>query len=164
MPEAELLPQDYTGFVQGVRSAALTLLSVRCRNIQGERQIRSFLSLPCARCRKDTSSAHGANLFSSTAKIEWLSGVHKVQAYKLSQTRHVRCFCSICGSAMPYVAGELLMVPAGCLETQLAVVPELIFLLPAERLGIRTWILSVRLTPFPRNRQPKNWRRLISRM
>lgn len=83
-----------------------------------------FFLCHCARCRKDTGSAHGANLFSSTAKIEWLSGEDKVQTYNLPQTRHVRCFCSVCGSAMPYVSNEFVVVPAGCLDTQVASAPD----------------------------------------
>ena len=34
----------------------------------------SFFLCHCSRCRKDTGSAHGANLFSSTAKLAWLKG------------------------------------------------------------------------------------------
>jgi len=32
-----------------------------------------FFLCHCGRCRKDTGSAHAANLFSSTAKVHWLS-------------------------------------------------------------------------------------------
>ena len=34
----------------------------------------NFYLCHCERCRKDTGSAHAANLFSSTAKLKWLSG------------------------------------------------------------------------------------------
>ena len=83
-----------------------------------------FFLCHCAHCRKDTGSAHAANLFSSKAKLEWLSGQDKVQTYNLASTRHVRCFCSVCGSAMPHVAGESVVVPAGCLDTDLASGPD----------------------------------------
>ena len=83
-----------------------------------------FYLCHCTHCRKDTGSAHAANLFSSTAKIEWLSGQNKVQTYSLPQTRHVRCFCSVCGSAMPHVGREFVVVPAGCLDTHLASAPD----------------------------------------
>ena len=83
-----------------------------------------FFLCHCTHCRKDTGSAHAANLFSSTAKFEWLSGQDKVQTYHLPQTRHVHCFCSACGSAMPHVTNEFLVVPAGCLDTELALNPD----------------------------------------
>jgi hypothetical protein len=83
-----------------------------------------FFLCHCTRCRKGTGSAHGANLFSSTAKLEWLAGEDKLKTFNFPQTRHVRCFCSVCGSAMPYVASEFVMVPAGCLDTHLESTPD----------------------------------------
>jgi hypothetical protein len=79
-----------------------------------------FFLCHCVYCRKDTGSAHAANLFSSTAQLEWISGQDKVSTYNLPQTRHTRCFCSICGSAMPYATQGMLVVPAGCLDTDSA--------------------------------------------
>ena len=78
----------------------------------------NFYLCHCSRCRKDTGSAHGANLFSSTAKLKWLSGVDKVTNFKLPSTQHNKSFCSICGSALPNIqlGGELLVVPAGSLD------------------------------------------------
>lgn len=80
----------------------------------------------CARCRKDTGSAHAANLFSSSAKIHWLSGQDKVKAFRLASTRHAKSFCSECGSALPglQMDGTLLVVPAGSLDSALDVRPD----------------------------------------
>lgn len=83
-----------------------------------------FFLCHCAHCRKDTGSAHAANLFSSTAALEWCSGKEKVQTYNLPQTRHARSFCSVCGSAMPIVGREFLVVPAGSLDSGLALTPD----------------------------------------
>lgn len=83
-----------------------------------------FYLCHCAHCRKDTGSSHAANLFSATAKLEWLSSQDKVATYNLPQTRHTRCFCSMCGSAMPYVTEALIVVPSGCLDTDLALKPD----------------------------------------
>lgn len=83
-----------------------------------------FFLCHCAHCRKDTGSAHAANLFSSTATLEWLSGQDKVQTYALPQTRHVRSFCSTCGSAMPQVTPEFIAVPAGSLDTDPGLMPD----------------------------------------
>lgn len=83
-----------------------------------------FYLCHCSRCRKDTGSAHGANLFSSNAKLVWLSGQEHVRTFNLPQTRHTRCFCSICGSALPYASASMLVVPAGSLDTKLDVTAD----------------------------------------
>ncbi|RYG30417.1 MAG: aldehyde-activating protein, partial [Burkholderiales bacterium] len=73
----------------------------------------TFFLCHCSRCRKDTGSAHSANLFSASATIEWLSGRDYVRCYRLPGSRHERSFCGHCGSAMPSVQmdGALLAVP-----------------------------------------------------
>lgn len=89
-----------------------------------EGDFEHFFLCHCAHCRKDTGSAHAANLFFLAAKFEWLSGQDKLSIYNLPQTRHSRCFCSICGSAMPHVTQKMIVVPAGCLDTDLASTPD----------------------------------------
>src|SRR5262245_54108822 len=42
-----------------------------------------FFLCHCGRCRKDTGSAHAANLFSSTAKVRWLSGQSAISTYQV---------------------------------------------------------------------------------
>ncbi|MDY0363023.1 MAG: GFA family protein [Desulforegulaceae bacterium] len=85
----------------------------------------SFYLCHCSRCRKDTGSAHGANLFSSSATLEWLSGKDKVRNFTLGSTQHSRSFCSVCGSALPNIQmeGKLLVVPAGSLDCDLSINP-----------------------------------------
>jgi len=85
-----------------------------------------FFLCHCSRCRKDTGSAHAANLFSSTAKVRWLSGEAMVRTYQVPGTRHQRSFCSNCGSAAPRVQmdGALLVVPAGSLDSPLELRPD----------------------------------------
>jgi hypothetical protein len=80
---------------------------------------QSFFLCHCSRCRKDTGSAHAANLFSTTAKIIWLSGQDLLRKYGVPGTRHERCFCGTCGSALPNLQmnGALLVVPAGSLDS-----------------------------------------------
>lgn len=84
-----------------------------------------FYLCHCEYCRKDTGSAHAANLFSSTAKLRWISGSEKVSRFDLPSTRHSRSFCSVCGSALPSLQmdGALLVVPAGSLNSELAMRP-----------------------------------------
>lgn len=86
----------------------------------------AFFLCHCSRCRKDTGSAHGANLFSSTARIVWLSGLQNVKTYRVPGTRHEKCFCADCGGALPSVQmnGALLVVPAGSLDSPIDIRPN----------------------------------------
>ncbi len=85
----------------------------------------SFFLCHCGYCRKDTGSAHAANLFSANARLRWLSGETLVAHFTLPETRHARSFCSSCGSALPIVQnkGEQLVVPAGSLDADVPIEP-----------------------------------------
>jgi len=85
-----------------------------------------FFLCHCEHCRKDTGSAHAANLFSSTARLRWVSGEDRVMTFTLPQTQHTRSFCAGCGSALPslQMEGQLLVVPAGSLDTPLSTRPD----------------------------------------
>ena len=82
-----------------------------------------FFFCHCQRCRKGTGSAHGANLFSTTAKVTWLAGQDKVTHYRVPDSRHARTFCSSCGGALPREGRGILVVPAGCLDTDVHTKP-----------------------------------------
>ena len=92
--------------------------------ISGE--FESFFLCHCARCRKDSGSAHSANLFSSKADVSWLSGEKNIKQFRLSGTRHVKCFCTDCGSALPFYQENdgLLVVPAGSLDSRISIGPK----------------------------------------
>ena len=92
--------------------------------ISGE--FESFFLCHCVRCRKDSGSAHSANLFSSTAKITWVSGEENIKTFWLSGSRHVKSFCSDCGAALPVSQPEigLLVVPAGSLDSRIDIRPN----------------------------------------
>jgi|SRR6185437_10847183 len=85
-----------------------------------------FLLCHCGRCRKDTGSAHAANLFSSTATLNWVSGEGKIKTFRVPSTLHERSFCSECGSAVPGIQmnGALLVVPAGSLDSAVDTRPD----------------------------------------
>jgi hypothetical protein len=95
-----------------------------CFEIAGD--FERFYLCHCAYCRKDTGSAHAANLFSSTATLKWLSGEDRVKVFNLPTTRHRNSFCSTCGSALPdlQMNGALLKVPAGSLDTEVGIRPD----------------------------------------
>jgi hypothetical protein len=92
--------------------------------VQGDFQ--RFYLCHCEYCRKDTGSAHAANLFSSTATVRWLAGQDKISHFNLPATRHSRSFCAICGSALPSLQmnGTLLVVPAGSLDSAVPLAPD----------------------------------------
>lgn len=92
--------------------------------ISGE--FESFFLCHCRRCRKDSGSAHSANLFSTTAKITWLSGQEKTRVFQLSGSRHMKCFCTECGSALPFSQANdgVLVVPAGSLDSPIRIRPQ----------------------------------------
>ncbi|HEX7047761.1 MAG TPA: GFA family protein [Gammaproteobacteria bacterium] len=85
-----------------------------------------FFLCHCGRCRKGTGSAHGANLFSSTATLCWVSGEGKVRTFRVPATRHERSFCSECGAPVPSVQmnGALLVIPAGSLDSAIEMQPD----------------------------------------
>jgi hypothetical protein len=87
-------------------------------------QFDSFYLCHCQHCKKDTGSAHAANLFSQSAKLIWQAGADAVASFALPGTRHNKSFCKLCGSALPstQIAG-LLVVPAGCLDTKVSMLP-----------------------------------------
>ena len=84
-----------------------------------------FFLCHCRRCRKNSGSAHAANLFSPTAKLQWLSGEAQIKSYAVPDSRHQRNFCAECGSGLPnrQRGGALLVVPAGSLDTPMSLRP-----------------------------------------
>ncbi|MBN8606194.1 MAG: GFA family protein [Caulobacterales bacterium] len=84
-----------------------------------------FFLCHCGRCRKDTGAAHAANLFSTQARLTWLSGEEHIKTFQLPETRHARGFCRACGSALPSLQmdGALLVTPAGSLDGEVDIKP-----------------------------------------
>lgn len=90
--------------------------------IQGE--FNGFFLCHCSRCRKETGSAHAANLFSKTAKFQWIAGSESVKVFQLANTRFAKTFCVECGSALPTIDRERILVPAGSLDDDVEVKPN----------------------------------------
>ncbi|MBC3767088.1 GFA family protein [Neptunicella marina] len=88
-------------------------------------KFEQFYLCHCQYCQKDTGSAHAANLFSSSARLEWLEGKDKVTQFHLPASRHARAFCQQCGSALPFENHDLslLVVPAGSLDQPVDIKP-----------------------------------------
>jgi hypothetical protein len=102
--------------------------SCLCQSVKFEIEgdFEKFFLCHCERCRKDTGSAHAANLFSTTARLIWLAGEELCRTYTLSGSLHQRSFCTHCGSALPSVQdeGRRLVVPAGSLDTDVPTRPD----------------------------------------
>ena len=91
-------------------------------NVTGD--FDQFFLCHCRHCQKDTGSAHAANLFSHAATLSWQLGSDAVRSFTLPGTRHQKSFCTLCGSALPTAqTGGLVVVPAGCLDTAVTLVP-----------------------------------------
>ena len=69
---------------------------------------------------------NAANLFSSTAKLRWLSGKEKSKTFNFRSEGHIKSFCTICGSALPNIQmdGKLLVVPAGSIDSDINIKPQ----------------------------------------
>ncbi len=86
----------------------------------------SFFLCHCKRCRKGTGSAHSANLFSKSAKINWVRGQEDIKTYRVPETQHEKSFCRKCGTTLPILQmnGDLLVVPAGSLDSPINIKPS----------------------------------------
>lgn len=81
----------------------------------------------CSRCRRDTGSAHAANVFTRPEAIVWLNGEDAVKRFDLPEAeRFAKAFCTNCGSPVPYVnrSGTHLLVPAGSLDADPGIPPQ----------------------------------------
>ncbi|MGI0154321.1 GFA family protein [Pseudidiomarina sp. WS423] len=110
--------------------------------VQGE--FDSFYVCHCRYCQKDTGSAHAANLFASSATLNWLAGAEAVTSFTLPNTRHSKSFCRHCGSALPNQPSvSMLMVPAGCLDSPINLSPTARLFTASEP----TWCKALETSP-----------------
>ncbi len=102
--------------------------SCLCKTVEYEisGSFEDFFLCHCKSCRKDTGSAHAANLFSTNANIKWLKGEKAIKSYNHNNSGHIKSFCSQCGSALPNIQmnGKLLVVPAGSLDSEIYIKPS----------------------------------------
>ncbi len=94
-------------------------------NFKFEGRLEKFFLCHCKHCQKDTGSAFAANVFSTHGSLTWIKGRERIKIYHLLGSRHVKSFCSNCGSALPYVDKQngLTLIPAGSLEGELNLSP-----------------------------------------
>jgi hypothetical protein len=87
----------------------------------------TFYTCHCKRCQKVTGSSNAANIFVSSAALEWLKGADFVTDFALHSEGYFNAaFCRNCGSPVPRQArsGDFIIVPAGCLDDGPTLSPE----------------------------------------
>ncbi|MDW6094268.1 GFA family protein [Vibrio rhizosphaerae] len=88
-------------------------------------KLQKFFLCHCQRCRKDTGSAHAANIFINPTTFDWLSGADLVKTYHHPDSRHVKSFCQNCGSAVPTIIDNtMILLPAGSLDSEPPRMPD----------------------------------------
>lgn len=95
-----------------------------CRyEIEAADSVRMYLC-HCSRCRKETGTVHGANIFLRERNIIWVRGQEMLAHYRYKETEHERVFCRVCGSPMPRNTGDGdIVLPAGSLDDDSFVEP-----------------------------------------
>ena len=88
-----------------------------CRYVIRGQKPEAMYLCHCSRCRKETGTIHGANIFFNEAQLSWESGQDNMTCFKLKDTRKQRAFCKTCGSPLPRQDEERQVVlPAGSLD------------------------------------------------
>lgn len=92
-----------------------------------EGPFRGFQYCHCSRCRKQSGSAHCANLFVPVAQFSWERGEGQVKRFDLPDAKYwCTAFCTACGSTMPWLSktGKAFIVAAGALDDDPASRPD----------------------------------------
>lgn len=88
-------------------------------------EFENFFFCHCSRCRMTSGSAHGANLFSKTAKLTFQKGSEYIKDFQVESTRFVTTFCTECGSKLPKNHnGKIIQVPAGAISSDIDITPN----------------------------------------
>ena len=91
-------------------------------------ELDSFYFCHCKQCRKITGSAFAANILVKPVQIEWHEGVQKLRRFDCPGTKsYTKVFCTECGSGLPFLneSGETIFIPAGSLDENPGISPEL---------------------------------------
>lgn len=95
-----------------------------CRYVISAQKPKAMYLCHCSRCRKETGTIHGANVFFDEAELIWERGAENVTHFKLKDTRKERAFCMTCGSPLPKKYGEShIILPAGSLDENTSLLP-----------------------------------------
>ncbi|PWQ96249.1 GFA family protein [Leucothrix arctica] len=90
-------------------------------------KFKGFMLCHCTRCQKASGSAHVANIFTAPENLKIISGEANIKRYDLpNPPAFGKCFCSNCGSVVPYLngAGTAVIIPAGTLDEDPGIRPK----------------------------------------
>jgi hypothetical protein len=77
----------------------------------------------CTMCRKHHGTLHSTTLGAAKENFRWLSGEADIVHYR-SSPAFERPFCKHCGSAVPEVGNENVLVPAGTMTSRVEMKPS----------------------------------------
>jgi len=89
-------------------------------------EFKTFYQCHCKQCQQLTGSAFASNMMTDPDNIKWLKGLDQVTRFQHPSRDFSKCFCSTCGSALPWVnkSGKVLIVPAGSLNDAPSIEPK----------------------------------------
>lgn len=84
-----------------------------------------FVHCHCERCRRASGTGHATNLLLKPGKVDWKGTESAVTRFKLPEAeRFGTAFCSTCGGHLPRVGGDLVVIPAGSLDSEPEIEPQ----------------------------------------
>jgi hypothetical protein len=84
-----------------------------------------FLHCHCERCRRASGTGHATNILFKPGTVDWRGTEGHVKRFKLPEAeRFGTAFCTTCGGPLPRVGADLVVVPAGSLESVPEIVPQ----------------------------------------
>jgi hypothetical protein len=81
----------------------------------------------CSRCRKQSGTAHNANLFVPADQLVFTAGQEHVRRFELATAKYwCNAFCEICGSRLPWLSktGKAWLVGSGALDGDPGIRPQ----------------------------------------
>jgi hypothetical protein len=82
-----------------------------------EGKLALMIQCHCSRCRKTRGAAHGCNAFCKEQRFGWLRGEELIDQYKPPDAvSFVFAFCRVCGSGVPRITSEAVVIPAGTFD------------------------------------------------
>ncbi len=112
---------------------------------------KAFYQCHCKQCQQLTGSAFASNLFTSVENIVWLKGESKVSVYEHPEREFSKAFCSLCGSAVPFInkSKTSLIIPAGSLDRLPDIMPQANIFSSEEACWLRDGLNAKSFSHFP---------------
>lgn len=117
-----------------------------------ENHFKAFYQCHCKQCQKLTGSAFASNIFTEPDNIQWLAGKEKVTEYEHETREFSKSFCSVCGSAVPFInkTKTSLIVPAGSLNELPTMEPQANIFTSEEACWLKSGFKAESFSGFPK--------------